>query len=253
MVTGALTSFNITLLLGLEFGPVDALGLGVLLGNLSQISLLGRVVCFPESQFLRSIVFPCLHSPLNTLIVEVRIILLLKRRQNLLQFLHLSLQHISLSNHTHQRIPQLINPRLRQSSKNRNLAPLPLTTHDPTPLPPLHLLILLLQLLRLRLLRLNLHLQPPNTDLHARPQRLRLLDKLNPLLQRRPLGLQPRLIRFPPLLANLLTPILALHAADARPLITAVAAALIIAYSVIDIHVRHIARDVTFVLAVVAW
>ena len=245
----ALTNIRIALLIVLILIPIQSIFL-IRLGNLIQVPITRRLRL--RTFISRGIFLPGPDRALHPFVVEIRVVLLLERRQQTLQFLQSITTGIPLFPNPHQILAQLIYPLPRQSYQNTQLARLlPRRRLDDLPsLTLLHLRQLLLQLLHMQRRALDLSQQRRNPVLNLPPQPQSLSNQFLPLLRRIAQTLLLRLMLLSPLLADLLTLVLALH--NAVPLLAAIAADIVVTDAVIDTREGDIGWLVAFVLAVEA-
>lgn len=242
------TNIGVTGLLLLELGPVDTRIRPILLEDLQNIGIdnLRRLLV---GGLASSIVLVALDSRLDALVVEVGVVLLLELAQDILQLVDPVLQVVALIQHLVQGIPQLIDALLGQTNQNAELAAaLALLLDHLASLRPFHLVVLALQLHLLLFKSGNLLLKSSNLALHPPAQLARLLDERPPPLGAALLALPPLLLQTAVLLPDGRAAVLALGAADVQGLVGAVAAQLVVAHAVVDVHEGDVGADVTLVL-----
>ena len=223
----------------------------VRLAHLLEITVCSSVVARLVS---RGIVFPSSDSTLDALVVEVGVVLLLESGQDLLELLDTLIVRVPLASDTDDRLPELIHPLLGQTDQDAHLASFraDIALDHSALLSPLDVRVFCFQLLKLVLLAFDLGRQSLDAVLDFFPQPSSLDHKLFPLLRGIAQALLSDLVQPPPLLANFLALVCALHTTNMLKLFASVTAELIVADAVVDARERHVCRQVALVLAVEA-
>jgi hypothetical protein len=240
--------FSTAIFLLLPVLPVDTGALVVGLGDLVQVAVPGSVGILTQST--GGVILPAAHSALDTLVIKVGVIFNLEFGQDLLKLLHSGTSLVSLPANLHQRIAQLVDPALSNTRKSIDLALALATGPDNLALLLLDRLEASLETLDLSLGALDLGLQTKNVVLDILRLPPGIHKKILLLSQGSSHGFLTLLLLLPPLLAYFLATILALGSTDARPLIAAIAALLVITDSVVDAMERYIRWPVSLVFAV---
>ena len=199
---------------------------------------------------LRHKILPRAHSPLDALVVEVGVVLLLERAHDTAQLRELLRLLVAVAEHLVQRSAQLLDAALGQAGQDGRLTGLAGRSDDSAAGPALLFRELGTDVLDLDLRGLDLYAEVGDAVLHLLVQPAGLRDQLLPPLQRGAHALLPRFILLAPLLADLLAPVWAADTAHLAVLVAAVAALLIVAHPVIDVRQRQVPRHMALVLAV---